>query len=136
MTPTEAYGKGPMTLEEWKKQSLGGDHYRAASRGGVQPIDLILSHRLSWLEGEAIAAICRWRTKNGLADVKKAIGLLQLLVSLEEEKPRASMERAPPVRTDSLVGTTFSGIYEPYSDSGPKNMDDLRYGGRWLGDQA
>lgn len=55
-------------------------HYTGFS---IQPIDLIVSAKLPFLEGEVVAVMCRWKKKGGIKDLKKALGYVQLLIDLE-----------------------------------------------------
>jgi hypothetical protein len=56
---------------------IGGDHYR---KGGIQPWDYILANNLGYLEGTAIKYISRWKYKNGVEDLRKAIHFLEKLI--------------------------------------------------------
>lgn len=58
----------------------GGDHY--ASRT-IQPIEYIHGNNLSFIEGNVVKYISRWRTKGGVADLKKIIHYIELLIELE-----------------------------------------------------
>ena len=62
---------------------IGGDHYR---RMKIQPIEFIHANKLDFLEGCVIKRVCRWRNKNGIEDLHKAIHELQLLIELENRK--------------------------------------------------
>ena len=48
--------------------------------GEVQPIDLIIAQDLSFLEGNIIKYICRYRVKGGLEDLEKAKWYLDRLI--------------------------------------------------------
>lgn len=69
-------------LEKFKSvgSKSGDSHYTGSS---IQPIDLIVSAKLPFLEGEIVAVMCRWRKKGGIKDLKKALGYVQLLIDLE-----------------------------------------------------
>lgn len=75
MTESEA-------LEKFKSSGSKSDdsHYQGSP---IQPIDLIVSAKLPFLEGEVVAVMCRWRKKGGVKDLKKALGYVQLLIDLE-----------------------------------------------------
>ena len=48
--------------------------------GDVQPIDLIIAQDLSFLEGNIVKYICRYRVKGGLEDLEKAKWYLERLI--------------------------------------------------------
>ena len=59
----------------------GGDHYKTLK---IQPIEYIHANSIPFAEGSVIKYVTRWRTKNGIADLKKARHFLDLLIELEE----------------------------------------------------
>jgi hypothetical protein len=62
---------------------VGGSHYRDK---GIQPIIYIHANDLGFCEGNVVKYVTRWREKNGVADLKKAIHYLELLIELEGDK--------------------------------------------------
>jgi len=54
------------------------EHYK---HGDVQPIDLITSQQMNFLEGNIIKYVCRYKYKDGLKDLIKAENYLKLLKS-------------------------------------------------------
>lgn len=66
---------------------VGGDHY---SKMKVQPIDFITANGLGYIEGNIIKYVCRYKSKNGVEDLKKAQHYLQMLIEQGErdEGPR------------------------------------------------
>ena len=63
---------------------IGGDHYK--KYGDLQPWTVILKWNLGYLEGTALKYIARWKDKNGLEDIRKAIHFLEKLVETEMSK--------------------------------------------------
>ncbi len=61
----------------------GGDHYK---RKSIQPWDYIVANNIGFLEGNAIKYISRWREKNGIEDLKKAIHYIEKLIAVETER--------------------------------------------------
>lgn len=59
---------------------VGGDHYKLP----IQPIQYIHANNLSYIEGCVIKYITRWRSKNGIEDLNKAIHYIELLKELEK----------------------------------------------------
>jgi hypothetical protein len=64
-------------------KQVGGSHYRDK---GIQPIIYIHANDLGFCEGNVVKYVTRWREKNGVADLKKAIHYLELLIELEGNK--------------------------------------------------
>ena len=63
----------------------GGNHYKGYS---IQPIEYIHANNIPFAEGSVIKYVTRWRDKNGVADLKKAIHFLELLIELESRNAR------------------------------------------------
>lgn len=61
----------------------GGDHYKAKA---IQPWDYIVSNNLGFLEGNAVKYLSRWREKNGIEDLRKAIHYIEKLIEIENER--------------------------------------------------
>jgi len=61
----------------------GGGHYKNLA---IQPVEFIHANDLSFLEGCVIKRICRWRSKNGIEDLRKAIHEIELMIELEERE--------------------------------------------------
>jgi len=61
----------------------GGSHYKNFT---IQPVEFIHANDLSFLEGCVIKRICRWRSKNGIEDLRKAIHEIELMIELEERE--------------------------------------------------
>ena len=60
---------------------VGGGHYKDMV---IQPAEFITRNKIGWLEGNVIKRVCRWRNKDGVKDLHKAIHELQLLIEMEE----------------------------------------------------
>lgn len=65
----------PLTTQE------GGDHYKKLK---IQPVEYIHANNIPFAEGSVIKYVTRWRSKNGIADLKKARHFIDLLIELEE----------------------------------------------------
>ena len=59
----------------------GGSHYKDLK---IQPIEYIHANNIPFPEGSVIKYVTRWRGKNGIADLKKARHVLDILIELEE----------------------------------------------------
>lgn len=64
-----------------KSTQVGGNHY---SKMKVQPIDFITANGIGYIEGNIIKYVCRYKSKNGVEDLKKAQHYLQMLIEQEE----------------------------------------------------
>ena len=62
-------------MSDLKKQ----DHY-VTDGGGIEPIDLIVSRDMNFLEGNVVKYVCRWRKKGGIQDLEKAQIYLDWLI--------------------------------------------------------
>lgn len=51
----------------------------------IQPAEYNYANNIPFLEGNIIKYISRWRNKNGVADLKKAIHCIELLIELEQK---------------------------------------------------
>ena len=59
---------------------IGGDHYSSMK---IQPMEFSMANNLNACQHTAIKYICRYKDKNGLEDIVKAIHTLVLLKELE-----------------------------------------------------
>ena len=64
----------------WKDTQIGGDHYKTMK---IQPAEFIEANGLSYLQGNAIKYICRFRDKNGIEDLRKAKHYIDMLIEFE-----------------------------------------------------
>ena len=63
-------------------KQVAGSHYKAP----IECWDYILANNIGYLEGTAIKYLTRWRKKNGVEDILKAIHFLEKLVEVEKAK--------------------------------------------------
>lgn len=61
---------------------IGGEHYKDLP---IQPAEYVHKNKIPYLEGSVIYYVTRWRQKNGIADIDKAIHTLQLLKEMENK---------------------------------------------------
>jgi hypothetical protein len=64
----------------------GGNHYK--KYGDLQPWDVVIAWNLGYLEGTALKYIARWKDKNGVEDIQKAIHFLEKLLEVEKQKEK------------------------------------------------
>lgn len=61
---------------------VGGNHYKDFA---IQPIEFIHANNIPFIEGNIIKYIVRWRSKNGIEDLRKVQHYVNLLIDLEEK---------------------------------------------------
>lgn len=59
----------------------GGNHYKDLA---IQPVEYIHANNIPYMEGNIIKYVTRWRSKNGINDLRKARHYVDLLIELEE----------------------------------------------------
>lgn len=67
---------------------IGGDHYKAK----IQVWDFILANDLGYLEGNIIKYITRYRKKNGVMDLGKALHYLEKLIEVENDRLQRTLD--------------------------------------------
>ena len=71
-----------MTESSLNKQ-VDGNHYKDMA---IQPIIYIYANNISFIEGNVIKYVSRWKNKNGIKDLEKARHLIDMLIELETSK--------------------------------------------------
>ena len=56
---------------------VGGDHYKLMK---IQPLEFIMANNMSYCEANVVKYISRWRSKNGVEDLRKARHYIDLLI--------------------------------------------------------
>jgi Protein of unknwon function (DUF3310) len=72
------------------RTSHHGEHYHGMA---IEPIQVIEANKLGFHEGNIIKYVMRWRVKNGLDDLKKALFYLNRLIEINE--PETASEIFP-----------------------------------------
>jgi hypothetical protein len=65
--------------ESANNRQEGGDHYKTMP---IQPWDFIITNKLGFLEGNIVKYVCRWQSKGGLEDLRKANHYLAKLIEV------------------------------------------------------
>lgn len=60
---------------------VGGSHYKDLK---IQPVEYILENNIPYVEGCVIKYVTRWRSKNGVEDLRKAKHFLEILIQQQE----------------------------------------------------
>lgn len=63
-------------------KQIGGTHYK--KHVNYEPWNVVNAWNLGYLDGTALKYIARWRDKNGVQDLQKAVHFLEKLI--EQEK--------------------------------------------------
>ena len=67
-------------------KQIGGSHYKDMA---IQPIEYIYKNNLGFCEGNVVKYITRWKTKNGIEDLRKVIHYAELLIQMEQDNADA-----------------------------------------------
>jgi hypothetical protein len=71
---------------------INPNHYK---QGDIEVIDFILDQRFSYLEGNIVKYVSRYKFKNGVEDLKKSLWYLQRLIELEESTAMLNKAMTP-----------------------------------------
>lgn len=63
-------------------KQIGGQHYKL----NIEPWDYIIANDLGYLEGNIVKYVSRYKAKNGVQDLEKALHYLEKLIETEKEK--------------------------------------------------
>ena len=64
-----------------KAKQIGGSHYKDMK---IQPLDFIIQNEIPYMEGNIIKYVSRYKAKNGLQDLEKAMHYLEILIDNEK----------------------------------------------------
>lgn len=106
----------------------GGTHYKQFK--DFEPWDVITAWNLGYLDGTALKYIARWRHKNGIEDLQKAVHFLQKCIETELAKSSVSSmaQRSEllPVRPTTGTGDVMVQLFgtgEPHSIPWSSNLN-------------
>jgi hypothetical protein len=78
---------------------IGGNHYRS----GIQHWDLIDEYDVGYLEGCATKYVTRWRNKDGVKDLQKALHFVKKLAERRQDAPQVDIAvRIPEVPRQAI----------------------------------
>jgi len=60
---------------------VGGNHYKDMA---IQPIEYIMKNNLGYCEANIVKYVSRWRSKNGVEDLKKARHYIDILIGEQD----------------------------------------------------
>jgi hypothetical protein len=61
-------------------KQVGGDHYKTKA---IQPWEVIERNGMGFFDGNAVKYLMRYKDKNGVEDLKKAMHYIEKLIELE-----------------------------------------------------
>lgn len=105
---------------------VGGEHYRTS----YQHWDMIEEHGIGYLEAAATKYISRWRNKDGLLDLEKALHYTAKLVEIHEHQSRQPRGFVPTITMDrfananSLTETEYRAISKLVQWTGRNDLND------------
>jgi len=79
---------------------VGGGHYKDMA---IQPAEFITRNKIGFLEGCVIKRVCRWRSKDGVQDLRKAMHELELLIEMEETDRRVAEIEAETAQREATI---------------------------------
>lgn len=82
--------EGSQELKQMEQSSAldiqeGGSHYKNFP---IQPVEYITANAIPFMEGSVIKYVSRHASKNGAADIRKAIHFLELILELIYKEKR------------------------------------------------
>ncbi len=77
----------PMTtlVSPESSKQIGGDHY---TKCFIQPWDYVIANNLDYFQGSIIKYVTRWRDKNGVEDLQKAMHFLTKYIEHETQNAK------------------------------------------------
>ena len=72
------------------KDNINPKHYK---QGKIEVIDFILDQQMNYLEGNIVKYISRYKHKNGIEDLKKALWYLNKLIGEKQNDKNKSKKR-------------------------------------------
>lgn len=113
---------------------VDGNHYKSCA---IQPVEYINANKLDYFQGNVVKYVTRWRDKNGIADLRKAIHYLELYINFEEKKenePDTRRERKNYDLPHNAYGRIRHEDYRTSQDDNDKpRPDDIIYSSTPLG---
>jgi len=97
----EQEGLKPMSTMDPNERQIGGQHYREAN-AAYQHWDLVAEYGLSYFTGNITKYATRWRNKEGVKDVEKAVHYTDKLISLYVGELFSFHNRVIPTQMDRL----------------------------------
>lgn len=81
--------EGPWLIQKALDYQVDGSHYKDMK---IQVVEYCMANEIPYMEGNVIKYVSRWRSKNGITDLKKARHYLDLLIEEEEKNGQVNAE--------------------------------------------
>lgn len=111
------------------KTQVGGSHYTSCK---IQPFQYSMANGLDPMQHTVVKYVTRFRSKNGVEDLKKAIHVLELLIEYETHKDKgAAGDTEPPANKPKqlvYVGGTHKEAREHAHSLGYTSFTHLAIG--------
>ena len=70
---------------------VGGNHYKSFK---IQPVEFIHINGLGYIAGNIIKYVCRYKSKNGIEDLRKARHYIDMLIESELKEEAFARNRS------------------------------------------
>ena len=70
---------------------IGGNHYKSFK---IQPVEFIHINGLGYIAGNIIKYVCRYKSKNGIEDLRKARHYIDMLIESELKEEAFARNRS------------------------------------------
>lgn len=84
--PRAAIRKAVKSAMEKSTHKNDPEHYTGCT---IEPIEFVLANNLGPCEANVVKYVTRWKQKDGIKDLRKAIRYLELLIEHEDYKGKA-----------------------------------------------
>jgi Protein of unknwon function (DUF3310) len=101
-------------------KQVAGDHYKSS----IQHWDYVVANELDYFQAQITKYVTRWKKKNGLTDLEKALHFLEKYIELEKGKNNKSMSQ---ITKEVIAETRAKNPQYPYLE----NIDKMT--GHWMG---
>ena len=88
-------------------KQIAGEHYKQFKN--FEPWDVIEAWGLGYLDGNALKYISRWRHKDGVRDLQKAVHYLEKLIEQKKEQYNKNLAHWVEVDPSAKGNNDFSG---------------------------
>ena len=85
---------------------VGGTHYQSGDK--PQHWDIVAMHDLDYFQGQITKYVMRWKKKNGLQDLQKAMHFLQKYIELESSRPKSPGVLLPVTEAQDLMRRDYN----------------------------
>lgn len=112
------------------KVQVGGNHY---AKYAIQPLEFIVQNKISFLEGNVIKYVVRWKDKAGLQDLEKARHYLDMLIDIEKRK-QLELENKMKLEQEQYKIDFLMELQKSKANQDTKYQYDIAYSqvGNWV----